>query len=269
MSDYNLGVVPFGGIYNQYGYDNLDLDMNYGSYPMFGAGSIFGAGFATPPMMGGGYYGFNYDEFYNNMRRQQQFQTEYNVDQQQLNRNADLRINAPLEAIKGSATALKDKIVNNEQDQIQEAYERYVNAVAAAYGDTSDKKIIRARANSLYASMNNGVSLVQDLRQYGHGSATQGFIQSLTFGLYNRHSAEDNVAYITGSPVGSGEKTKHNLGRVAGAVTVGGIAGGLAKACAKGSSKLAKACSGKAKIIGLAAGGLAAALSFLTGKVTT
>ncbi len=260
MSDYNLGVVPFGGMYGQYGFDDIDMDLNYGSYPMFGTGSVFGMGFATPMMgMGTGVGGYSNEDFYNNMRQQQQFQTDYTVDQQRLNRNADLKVNAPMEAIKGAAIALKDKIVNNEQDQIQEAYERYVNAVAAAYGGGMDKSIIKARANSLYANMNNGVSLVDDLRQYGHGSATQGFIQSLTFGTYNRYSAEDNVAYVTGSPVGKGEKTKHNLGRLAGAATVGGIAAGIAKACK----------SGKAKMIGLIAGGISAAISFLTGKVTT
>jgi len=264
MSDYNLGVGPFfgmDGMYGQYGFDDLDMDLNYGSYPMFGTGSVFGAGFATPPMMGGGMGmgGYSNQDFYNNMRENQQFQTNYTIEQQRLNRNADLQINAPLEAIKGAATALKDKITSNEQDQIQKAYERYVNAVAAAYGDCGDKSILKARANSLYASMNNGVTIVQDLRQHGHGSATQGFIQALTFGTYDRHSAEDNVSFVTGSPVGTSEKTKHNLGRLAGAATVGGIAGGIAKACK----------SGKAKMIGLIAGGLAAAISFLTGKVTT
>ena len=104
-----------------------------------------------------------------------------------------------------------------------------------------------------------GKTIVQQLREYGHGSMTQGFIQSLTFGAFNRKSAEDNVSMITGAPVGTTEKTKHNAGRLAGAATVGAIAGGIAKACK----------SGKAKIIGLAAGGIAAAISFITGKVTT
>ena len=104
-----------------------------------------------------------------------------------------------------------------------------------------------------------GSSITQDIRQHGHGSATQGFIQSLTFGLYNSKSAEDNVSMIPGAPVGTGEKTKHNLGRLAGAATVGAIAGGIAHACK----------SGKAKIIGLVAGGVAAAMSFITGKITT
>lgn len=258
MLNCNLGLPPFFGMG---GCDDLDMDLNYGAYPMFGSGSVFGDGFASMPMMGmgTGVGGYSNQDFYNNMRQQQQFQTEYQIEQQRLNRNADLKINAPLEAIKGSATALKDKITSNEQDQIEDAYNKFVEAVAAAYGDCADKSVLKARANSLYTSMNNGVTIVQDLRQHGHGSATQGFIQALTFGTYDRHSAEDNVSYVTGSPVGTSEKTKHNLGRLAGAATIGGIAGGIAKACK----------SGKAKMIGLVAGGIAAAISFLTGKVTT
>ena len=174
-----------------------------------------------------------------------------------MQRNADMRINASMEGIKNSAAALRDKIINNEQDQIEEAYKQYVNSVAVAYGDGTPQEII-SRAKTLYEQM-TGKSIIEDIRQYGHGSMTQGFIQSLTFGTYNRTSAEDNVSKITGSPVGTGEKTKHNIGRLAGAGTIGGIAYGIAKGFK----------SGKAKIIGLIAGGVAAAASFLTGKVTT
>ena len=169
-----------------------------------------------------------------------------------------MRINASMEAIKNSATVLKDKIMANEQDQIEEAYKRYVNTVGVAYGEGTKEEIM-ARANTLYAQMNGGRTLVQDLREYSHGSATQGFIQAATFGMYDRRSAEDNISTITGAPVGTGEKTKHNLGRLAGAGTIGGIAYGIAKACK----------SGKAKIIGLAAAGVSALMSFITGKVST
>ena len=238
---------------------DLDMDFTTSSYPGMATGSVFGDGFSMMPMAGGYGGGFDMQSMYNNMQQQQQFQTDYSIKQQQLNRNADLQVNAPMEAIKGAATALKDKITSNEQDQIRDAYERYVNAVAAAYGTTPDDSVIKARANSLYANMNNGVTLVQDLRQYGHGSMTQGLIQGMTFGLYDKRSAEDNISTITGSPVGTTEKTKHNLGRLAGAATLGGIAGGIAKACK----------SGKAGKIGLIVAGIATAISFITGKVTT
>lgn len=237
---------------NPYAYDDLECD--YSMYPggMMGmGGSIFGM-----PPMAGGMMGNN-QNYFDNMKEYQKFYVDYNIDQQKMHRNADMRINASMEGIKNSAAALRDKIVNNEQDQIEDAYKRYVNSVAAAYGDGTNQEII-SRAKTLYEQM-TGKSIVEDIRQYGHGSMTQGFIQSLTFGAYNRLSAEDNVSKITGSPVGTGEKTKHNLGRIAGAGTIGAIAYGVANACK----------SGKAKIIGLIAGGIAATASFLTGKVTT
>ncbi len=263
MYDYNCGFSPAGSLngapFGVYSDADLDMDFTTSSYPGMATGSVFGDGFSMMPMAGGYGGGFDMQSMYNNMQQQQQFQTDYSIKQQQLNRNADLQVNAPMEAIKGAATALKDKITSNEQDQIRDAYERYVNAVAAAYGTTPDDSVIKARANSLYANMNNGVTLVQDLRQYGHGSMTQGLIQGMTFGLYDKRSAEDNISTITGSPVGTTEKTKHNLGRLAGAATLGGIAGGIAKACK----------SGKAGKIGLIVAGIATAISFITGKVTT
>lgn len=235
---------------NPYAYDDLECD--YSIYPggMMGmGGSIFGM-----PYVGG--VGNN-QNYFDNMKEYQKFYIDYNIDQQKMQRNADMRINASMEGVRNSANALRDKIINNEQDQIEEAYKRYVNAVAAAYGDGTPQEIT-ARAKTLYEQM-TGKSITEEIRHYGHGSMTQGVIQSLTFGLYNRTSAEDNVSKISGSPVGSGEKTKHNAGRIAGAGIIGGIAYGIANACK----------SGKAKIIGIAAGAVAALASFLTGKVTT
>jgi hypothetical protein len=237
-------------------YDFDDLDMSGGMYGMYGnmglGGSIFN-GYMTPTM------GYN-QNYFDNMKQYQKFNIEYNIDQQKMSRNADMRINASMEAIKNSATVLKDKIMANEQDQIKIAYDNYVNAVANAYGEGTPAEI-KARAATLYASMNNNVTLAQDLREYSHGSLTQGFIQSLTFGAYDRNSAEDNISYITGAPVNTGEKTKHNIGRFLGAGTLGGIAGGITKAVGKSS--------GKAGIIGGAVAGLSLLMSFITGKVTT
>lgn len=264
MTDAITNTAAVGNFnYNPYAYyDFDDLDMNYGTYPMGMGGSIFGGYIPMVPGMG-----YNNQSYFDNMKDYQRFYIDYNVDQQNMQRNADLRINASLEAVKGSAALLKDKVVNNEQDQILEAFEKYVAAVRAAYGNGTASEI-KARALSLYAQMNGGKTLYQDLRDYGHGSFTQGVIQSMTFSAYDRKSAEDNISLISGTPVGSGEKTKHNTGRVVGAGVVGGTAYAITRALTKGSSKLSKM-GGKAGIIGLAVGGLAAALSFITGKVTT
>jgi len=253
----NIGAGSFQYV-NPY-YDIEDLDPTYSTYPMYNSpmgmdGSIFGMGMM--PMMGMGCG--NNQSYFDNMRDYQRFYIDYNVDQQRMQRNADLRINASMEAVQSRFATLKDKINANEQGQIQEAYNNFVAAVANAYGAGSEQEI-KARAASLYTQLNGGKTIAQDLRESGHSSFTQGLIHGVTFGLVDSRSAEDNISQITGAPVGTGEKAKQNFGRLAGAGVIGGIAGGIAHACK----------SGKAAVIGLAAGAIAAISSFITGKITT
>lgn len=243
---------PYASIY---GFDDFDID--YSMYPMGMGGSIF-SGYGGIPMTPVGNY--NNQSYFNNMKDYQKFWVDYNVDQQKMQRNADLKINASMEGITGAATNLKDKILQNEQDQIPKAFKAYVESVRRAYGDGTPQEI-KSRALSLYAQMNGGKSLIQDLRENSHSSFTQGFIQSLTFGTYFRHSAEDNISNITGQPVGTGEKTMQNIGRLTGAGAIGGVTYGITKNLGK--------LKGKAGIIGLAAGAIAATISFIAGKATT
>ena len=258
------GATPTFQYMQSVPYDIDDLDINYGSYPMGMNGSIFnGNGFAgggftggmpISPIMGGN------QSYFDNMKDYQKFWTDYNINQQKMNRNADLRVNASVEGIKEAATNLKDKILQNEQDQILKAWNAYVQSVKLAYGDASPHEI-KSRALSLYEQMNGNKSLIQDLRENSHGSFTQGVLQSMTFGSYFKNSAEDNISKITGQPVGTGEKLEQNVGRIVGAGAVGGGTYWLANHIGK--------LKGKAGIIGLAAGAIAGTISFLTGKAST
>lgn len=269
----NIGAFSPQLYSNPYFYDDMDL-MDYNTINPTLGGSIFGNGL-TPtmpmPMFGMGY---SQEDYYNYLQKNQKLSANYSIDQAKLNRNVDLRSNASLEAVKGAATALKDKIMKNEQDQIKEAYDKYVSTVAMAYGD-ADPKEIQARAKSLYAQMNGGVTLTQDLRNYGHGSFTQGMLQSITLCTDYRNSAEDNVAYTTNSPVASGEKTSQNVGRIVGAGVIGGVGYGIVKGLGKAAAKSGASTGNmlsigkKAGPIGLAVAAGTALLSFLTGKVTT
>lgn len=256
------GVMPSGTFqYNPYPSYDLDyIDLDYSTYPMGMNGSIFSEypGFGLMPIAPG--FTGNNQSYFDNMKDYQKFYIDYNIDQQKMQRNADLRVNASVEGIVGAANNLKDKILQNEQDQIPKAFQAYVDSVARAYGDGSPQEI-KSRALSIYAQLNGGKSLIRDLRENSHSSALQGFIQSLTFGAYYRNSAEDNISKITGQPVGTGEKTMQNIGRVGGAATIGG----LTYAAARQIGKL----KGKAGIIGLIAGAAAATISFITGKAST
>ncbi len=242
-------------------FDVEDLDPTYSTYPMYGGmGYGMGMGSIFAPMMGT--MGGSPQEYFNQMKQYQQFYNDYNIDQQKMQRNADLRVNASMEAIQATYNALKDKINSNEQGQIEEAYNRFVQAVANAYG-TGTEQEIKARAATLYAQLSGGKTLVQDMRENGHNSFLQGMLNSMAFGMYHSRSAEDNISAITGTPVSTGEKVEQNLGRLAGSAAVGAAAGGIA------SKFLAAGSKGKAGIIGLAVAGASALLTFITGKVTT
>lgn len=280
MSSNVSGIQPSG--YFQYdplvssysGFD--DLDISYSTYPMGMGGSIFGGYSPMMPMVPG--VGGNNQSYFDNMKQYQKFYNDYNIDQQKMQRNAELKINASMEGIKGSAAILFDKIQQNEQDQISKAFKSYVESVRRAYGDATPEEI-KSRALSLYAEMRGGKTLMQDLREYGHSSFIQGLLQSATFSLGYRSSVEDNISDITKQPVGTTEKLTQNAGRVVGAAGVGVAAAGITKALSKGGVSAAANSSkgimkylskgGKAGKVGLIAGGLALALSFITGKVST
>ena len=260
----NVGSVnaPLMGAfqYNPYAMDGFDeIDMSY-NQPFAMGGSIFdGSGYGGMGMpmmpMTGGVTGYNPQSYFNNMRDYQKFYIDYNVDQQNMQRNADLRINASLEGIKDAAAVLQDKIKQNEQDQVPDAFKAYVQSVRTAYGQGSEKEV-EARALNLYGQM-TGKSLIQDLRDNGHGSFTQGLLQSLTFSTTYRTSAEDNIATITGQPAGTTEKFTQGCGKVVGAGAAGAAIGAIA-------GKLSH--SGKVgTVVGLVAAGVSAVLSFVTG----
>ena len=274
IGTFQYNPYPMSGYYSDF--DNIDLD--YSTYPMMGMnGSIFtgapmfgGIG-GMMPSFGGIGSGYNAQDYFNQMKEYQQFYNQYNIDQQKMQRNADLQLNGSMESVQAAAHDLKDKIVHNEQDQIKQAYDAYIESVKHAYGEGTEGEIT-SRALTMYSQM-NGKTLIQDLRDNGHSSFAQGLIQSMTLGFYAQKSSEDNISEITGQPVATTEKVKQNAGRVAGAVTLGGIAYGLTKALAGSSSTILSGVksllSGKAGIVGLAVGVAAAALAFITGKATS
>ena len=261
---YTVGGCPSisGFVYPNPYYDIEDLDPTYSSYPAYGygmGGSIFSAPMLGMPM------GNNPQDYFNQMRQYQQFYNDYNVEQQKLQRNADLRINGSMEAIQSTYNALKDKILKNEQGQVLDAYNNFVNAVGTAYGDGTEQEI-KARASTLYMQLSGGKTLVQDLRENGHSSFLQGMLHTMTFGTYYSASPEDNISAITHTPVANEDKVAQNIGRVVGAGVVGTVAAGVALKMGQilgAASKFAKV-AGKAGIVGLAVAGLAAVISLFT-----
>lgn len=200
-------------LYSPLGMANPMMSMN---------GSIFGGGYGMYPAMqmyGGGY---NYEDYYKNYERYQDFMIDSQVRRQQKMRNADLRLNSPQEGIAKQATYLHEKIMRNEQQQIQEAYQNFVQSVRSMYGNASPQEIAN-RASTLYAQQ-YGCSITDDIRKYGRGSFTQGFLQTVTLGLADKKTAEENVSELTGQPVGRSERAKKIAGNIAGGAVFGGAA---------------------------------------------
>lgn len=254
MADFNMAANMYGLYPNLYNNQvalndltDLDLYAPMGSLanPMMSPinpmmtmnGSIFGGG-----MMGGypmtGMYpsmGGNYEDYYKNYERYQDFMIDNQVRQQQKMRNADLRLNSPQEGIQKQAMLLHEKIVRNEQQQIQEAYASFKESVKSMYGSASDEEISN-RASSLYKQI-TGVSVVDDIRQYGRGSFTQGLLQTLTLGFADKKTAEENVSELTGQPVGRKENAKKFAGNITGGALFGGAAAISANFILKGLCK--------------------------------
>ena len=206
------------------------LTMNgsiFGS-PMMGMNGLGYGGFGTGmpyPMMGGS-NATSYEDYYRNYEKYQDFMIDNQVHQQQKWRNANLQLNSPQEGIEKQANILHEKILQDEQEQILEAYNAFKGSVRQMYGNNATEEQIANRASTLYAQV-TGKSITDDIREHGRDSFTQGLIQTITFGFGDKNTAEENISSLTGQPVGRKEKTKKIAGNVAGGAIVGGAITGL------------------------------------------
>lgn len=271
MSGYDMAVGMFPNIYNNQialnDLSGIDLYSPTGMTidPMLTMnGSIFGPNYAmggiTPfaPTFGMG--GGNYEDYYKQYEKYQDFMIDSQVRQQKKMRNADLQLGAPEEGINAGAMILHDKILRNEQQQIKQAYASYVNKVRAMYGDADEAQIL-SRANALYAQI-HGKTIIDDIRSNGRDSFTQGVLQTTTFGLADGKTAEENISELTGQPVGRTDKALKAAGNIAGGALVGGAVFGLSK-FALGALALA---SKSRTAIGMAIGAVAGLGAFLVSR---
>src|SRR5574344_351777 len=222
-----LGYNPF--MTNDY-VNNVALNDMYNSsgcayqMPMMSMnGSVFGGGMGlgTMPSFTGGTY--DQDAYYKYMDKNQDYMINYEVNQQEKMRNADMRLNSSTEVLQLSGKILHEKIMQNEQEQIQKAYQDYCERVKDLYGQCHAEQVL-GRADKLY-QMQFGTSITDDLRKNGTGSFTQEFLQTLPFAYANNKTAEENISQITGQDVGRKEHDKKIAGNLLGGATIGSIAG--------------------------------------------
>lgn len=198
----------------------------------------------------------SYEDYYKQYEKYQDFMIDSQVRQQQKMRNANMKLKAPEEGIQGKLSVLQDKIIRNEQQQIKEAFDSYVESVKNLYGDVSDADA-KSRAIALYKEATKK-SLLEDIREHGRDSFTQGVIQTMSFGLFNRKTAEETVSELTGQPVGTEENAKKIAGNVVGGALVGGTAIGISGWALKGAKIASKSKTAWGIAIGAIAGAAAA-----------
>ncbi len=273
MSGFNMAAAGLYGLYpnlynNQIALNDLTgldvyppammgmdpmLSMNasiFGAYP----GGMGGMMPFMPTFSGGGY---NYEDYYKNYQKYQDFMIDNQVNYQQKMRNANLRLNAPEEGIAKQAGLLHEKIMQNEQEQIIQAYKDFKDSVRNLYGANANEKDVANRASSLYKQC-TGVSIHEDIRKYGRDSFTQGFLQTLTFGFADGKTAEENISELTGQPVGRAENAKKFAGNIVGGAVIGGGALASASLIWKGIKTGAKSKTFWGILAGAAVGTMAA-----------
>jgi len=262
----SFGFYPnmLGGYQNQVLLNDL-CDMSL--YPNFSAGmtnpmmGMNGSIFGGMPFTGGiPFMGGMNDDFYKQQEKYMDYMTDSQLRMQERSRNAEFRYNSPEEGVMIKGNILKEKIKENEQEQIIRAFDSYKESVRSLYGNGSEEEITN-RAMRLYQQQ-FGISLVDDLRQYGNSSFKQGFLQFATLGLADKTTSEENISAVTGQPVSRSKKAEKIAGNaLGGAALLGG--GTLA---VSGLCKVPFAKALKSKPLVAAVIGLVGALGFSIAK---
>ena len=236
---YAMGNIDYSLMPILEGYKNQVAMLDPMNSAMSMNGSVFGTNPMMTPFMGAGcinftgnYYKdgkFDYDSYYRDMRNQSHSMMENSLQQTRDNRQFEYKANAPMTLLKKEATTLKVKIEQNEQDQVQQALEAYLASVRNVYdpnGEMSEQDLL-AQAEALYSQQFPGRSIQGDLAEHSKGSFMHGLLQSVTFGMYDKTTAAENVAKITGQPVSSQDATLKIAGNATGGAIIGSLGLGL------------------------------------------
>ena len=208
---------PYMNYYNSYATMGDIYGMDSFNYAPMGSPLSFGGGL--------GFGGLNYQQYYDNMTQMQEFYSQYNLHNIELQRNNDIQINNADAGLKTAFGILQTKIVSSEQEQIIGALENFKNAVRAKYPNATDEQIAKY-TSFIYSQLSGGTELPTDILTYGSSSFMQGFKQAIGLGLFaDNKTAEENVAEISGQPESRSSQMAKHGGRATGAAVIGGIIG--------------------------------------------
>lgn len=221
ITPYNMAMMPY---YSGYA-TNVALDSLpgfTGGFPSMLSmdGSLFSGSLTNQYMPYWG--GMNYEQYFNNMEMYNDFMYDSQLRRNQKARQVDFLSNSPMEEIHHQAEILREKIMQNEQQQIIPALNKYLESIKSAMGGNADVSVeqLIARADTLYRQMYN-TSITEDIRKYGNNSFLQGLYQTLSLGFADRVTAEENISRIHGQPVSRWESAKKLAGNTIGGATIG------------------------------------------------
>lgn len=246
MSNYGMCNPYFNNYCNFAGMTNLYDNMNTSIFSMMPFAPAF--------------TGSNYQSYFNNMKDYLNFTSDYNLQMVENQRKNEITINAADAAIRKAASILNEKIVSNEQEQIQGAIQNFKDAVKNKYKDASEEQI--AAYTSVEWGKYNQTPIPELIREKGRSSFLQGLYQVLSFGYADNVTAEENISKIYNQPVSRKQNTEKILGRAAGGAIVG-LGGTLAIGPLFSGLKKLK---GKWAVLGGIAGAIVAAITSRTPK---
>lgn len=261
-----MGFDPYG--FNSYSNQVMLNDMTgMNSYPQLGFGigmddSIFGGGAMGMMPFGPSFGGGNYNQYYENMDKYQEYMVNSQVRQQQRARTADIAMNGSQEGIRQKAILLNEKIVQSEQQQVIPAFNSYVESIRSFYGNQGSEEDFKNKALAMYQQQ-YGETIQESLRKNGRDSFTHGLMETGLLFIPDRTSAEENIAKITNQSVGRGERMKKSAGNAAG----GAILALLGNFALSMRNKAASGATGGGKSA-LIVGALGALIGWGAGKVS-
>ncbi len=222
--DNDIGSSYFGNSFmNPLGINSDPLSMNGSVFPFSGAGF-------------GSYGSKQWERYYNaeipaieqlkDGEKYTDARRKIDVAAYEKESNATFQVSSPDAIIKEQAEVLRRKIENNEQEHVYEEYERLLNVIKDKYPQTNENddfymERIKAQADDVYKSTNNGVGIIKDLKEHGEDKFVQGLRNGTGIGLLFDHggkNCDDTIADITGEKVSQDNKIKQGIGTALGAI---------------------------------------------------
>lgn len=213
-------------------FDNSTFGNTYGGMGCLGC---YGFGYGMPY---GGYgpYGGNTQGYYDWMFQNQQFNMDYNRRSIEMNRDNEMAVNGPNRIIITKMQNLERRIKGDDQRHIKEAWDDYVEAFARMYPQYAEdpamlagtareyyEQYIKTKTNDPYFTM------ADQLQQYAKPIFIRKLINTASFGLFMKGSAEETARDITGTPMSDRAQNHAAAGRAAGVVTALGTGFGICK----------------------------------------